>query len=244
MFVNKKSYPVMNNFQTAIFAIVFTAPLVTLYPLYRKQVRLEKGDFSKNLLKATSFAAVKHSKQVRKNTMKSPYIEHPIRVAELVATLGNSAARIDMLQAALLHDTVEDTDTTFSELESIFGPRVKNLVHELTDDKSLPKEVRKKMQIDNASKKSREAKIISLCDKIANLEDLLLRPNGQGIPEGWSVERVQNYCAWALKVSQGLKGENQALDDRLFELVNGTFHYIDGNVYSALPRDIDNASLV
>jgi (p)ppGpp synthase/HD superfamily hydrolase len=222
----------LSNFLLA--SVFFIAPAVVVGPILNRKITQEKKEMSKELLKASSFAAWKHRNQKRKNIDSDTYIIHPLRVSELVATLGGAGDNVHLLQAALLHDTVEDTDTTFDEVENLFGSKVRKLVEEVSDDKSLPKEVRKRLQIEHAAKKSREAKILSMADKVANLEDMMIKPNG--IPVGWSVERVQQYCAWALAVSQGLKGESVDLDKRLRELVTGEFQYFDGKKYPALPQ--------
>jgi guanosine-3',5'-bis(diphosphate) 3'-pyrophosphohydrolase len=184
------------------------------------------------IFKALTFATNKHRHQKRKCKDAPPYIIHPIRVAEILIQYDEEFFLV--IQAALLHDTVEDTDTTFGELRTKFGPTVCNLVKEVTDDKSLPKEERKQLQIEHAPHISHEAKLIKLADKIANVEDLLTKPNGDGIPVGWKVQDVQKYCKWALAVAEGLKGANPKMDERLRELVNGTFEYVDGKTYPAL----------
>lgn len=196
------------------------------------------------MLRATSFAALKHREQRRKNASQAPYVEHPIRVAEILATIGKVDAVV-VLQAALLHDTIEDTETSFEEIEQQFGPKVAKIVSEVTDHKSLSKIERKQKQIEHASHISSEAKLVKLADKIANLEDLLTKPQGEGIPTDWSVQRVQNYVAWACKVARGLRGVNTGLEQRFDSLVNSNFQYTNGQLYPALPAgDIDRAELI
>ncbi|GIY53915.1 guanosine-3',5'-bis(diphosphate) 3'-pyrophosphohydrolase MESH1, partial [Caerostris extrusa] len=112
--------------------------------------------------------------------------------------------------AALLHDTVEDTDTTFEEIEKVFSPTVRSIVEEVTDDKTLPSATRKQLQIEHASKISQEAKLVKLADKLYNLRDLL-----RSTPKGWNEERVQNYFVWASKVVSQLRGTNKALEKEL-----------------------------
>src|SRR5579883_3142358 len=97
------------------------------------------------LLKTVAFAAEKHVNQRRKNATKSPYINHPIGVANILSEAG--VTDLVTLQGALLHDTVEDTNTTFEEIERTFGKEVCNVVRDVTDDKSLPKEQRKMLQV-------------------------------------------------------------------------------------------------
>ena len=101
------------------------------------------------ILKAARFAAHKHRNQRRKDEEKTPYINHPISVAKIISEIGKIEAP-EVLAAALLHDTLEDTKTTPEELIDNFGERVCNLVQEVTDDKTLPKLERKQRQIDHA----------------------------------------------------------------------------------------------
>jgi GTP diphosphokinase / guanosine-3',5'-bis(diphosphate) 3'-diphosphatase len=121
-----------------------------------------------HLLKAIAFAAEKHSGQRRKDVEASPYINHPIAVATVLATEGEVSDEVIFLAAAL-HDTVEDTKTTFEELEEHFGLEVTNLVRELTDDKSLEKMERKRLQIEHAPQSSNRAKQLKIADKICNI---------------------------------------------------------------------------
>ncbi len=165
------------------------------------------------LLKALSFAADKHRFQRRKDTEETPYINHPIRVALTLIETGGET-NIDLLMAAVLHDTIEDTQTTPAELEEHFGATVLNLVLEVTDDKNLTKEERKKLQVLHASHKSPLAKKLKLADKICNVYDILHHP-----PGNWSVERKLNYLTWAENVLEGLKGANSLLEDELAQLI-------------------------
>ena len=116
--------------------------------------------------------------------------------------------------AGFLHDTVEDTGVTAEELERLFGPDVTSLVMEVTDDKSLPKETRKALQVQNAHKKTERAQILKLADKISNLRSILERP-----PADWSFERKRQYFDWARQVVDGLSTPNAKLKaefDRLY----------------------------
>ena len=154
---------------------------------------------------AAHFAAEKHAQQKRKGQNQEPYINHLIEVAELVA---NSSAALDpeLIMAAFLHDTVEDTGVTLTELEQRFGPDVAGLVAEVTDDKSLPKETRKHLQVEHAHKKSERAQVLKLADKISNLRSILSSP-----PVGWSVERQRQYFEWAKEVVERLPSPNALL---------------------------------
>lgn len=158
------------------------------------------------LLDAVLFAAQKHSAQRRKNADATPYINHPIEVAHYLAEVGGVEDE-EILIAALLHDTVEDTDTTAEEIAEHFGQRVAGLVMECTDDKQLPSTERKRLQIVNAPKKSPEAKLIKIADKTCNLRGLASDP-----PADWSLERRRQYLNWGSDVLQGLFGINEALD--------------------------------
>lgn len=119
----------------------------------------------------------------------------------------------EVILAAILHDTVEDTDTSFEEIEQNFGLRVRQIVAEVTDDKSLAKAERKRLQIEHAAVVSPQAKLVKLADKIYNLRDLQ-----RCKPEGWTEERRREYFAWAKKVCDNLKGTNRALEDILDEI--------------------------
>lgn len=162
------------------------------------------------VLAALSFAAEKHRDQRRKGEGASPYINHPIEVAELLARVGG-VADVAVLQAAVLHDTLEDTRTTKHELEANFGPDVRRLVEEVSDDKSLPKAERKRLQIEHAPALSAAARQIKLADKICNVRDVAEKP-----PTDWSPERRTDYLAWAERVVAGCRGTNPELE-RMFD---------------------------
>ncbi len=158
------------------------------------------------LIAAIAFAADKHRDQRRTDTEKSPYINHPIALANLLA---NEAGIDDqrVLLAAILHDTIEDTDTTEQALVRHFGKDVANIVIEVTDDKTLPKAERKRLQIEQASQLSRRARLVKLADTICNLRDIAASP-----PANWSVERKQAYFDWARVVVDGLRGTHPGLE--------------------------------
>ncbi len=158
------------------------------------------------LLKALSFAAHKHRRQFRKGSEPIPYINHPIAVADLLVRTGN-VRDPEIVTVALLHDTVEDTDTTLMELEVEFGPVISQLVAELTDDKNLPEEERKHRQVEHASSLSRRARIVKLADKICNLRDVVEDP-----PAGWPLERKQQYFDWGKSVVDKIRGTNVELE--------------------------------
>jgi len=158
-----------------------------------------------NLLKAIEFASRKHSTQRRKDKGASPYINHPIAVAHLLADTG-CVTDLVTLMAAVLHDTIEDTKTTGEELEAQFGRDVRELVEELTDDKTLHKEVRK-LQIEHAPCLSPRAKAIKLADKIANVQDVTEAP-----PATWDLTRRIEYLDWTERVVAGCRGTNSSLE--------------------------------
>lgn len=159
------------------------------------------------LLQAISFAAEKHRNQRRKDTNASPYINHPIAVANILASEADVSSEA-LLLAGILHDTVEDTDTSFEELEKIFGIEVTEIVREVTDDKKLPKATRKVLQIEHAQHASSSAKQIKIADKISNIRDILDNP-----PKDWTDVRKQEYLEWATKVVDGCRGINPKLDN-------------------------------
>ncbi len=165
------------------------------------------------LLEAMHFAATKHRDQRRKDTEASPYINHPIRVAQLLASEGGVTDLVT-LQAAILHDTVEDTETTPEELERHFGSAVRRVVAEVTDDKSLPKGDRKRLQIEHAPHLSPQAKQLKIADKAANVQNITTSP-----PDGWSLERKREYLDWADRVVAGCRGCNPALEAVYDEII-------------------------
>jgi len=157
------------------------------------------------VLKAAHFAAQKHAGQRRKGAAEEPYINHLLEVAELVAS-ALAEPDTNLIIAALLHDTVEDAGVMKDELVERFGGDVADLVMEVTDDKSLPKAERKRLQIVHASQISGRAQVIKLADKISNLRGILASP-----PADWSVERKREYFDWAKQVVNGLSAPNQML---------------------------------
>lgn len=165
-------------------------------------------DVTGTLLKALRFSAEKHSDQRRRDAKASPYINHPIQVAEALWSVGGVRDGA-LLTAAILHDTIEDTDATPEEILHEFGQEVLGLVLEVTDDKSLSKQVRKQLQIENAPHKSHRAKMLKLADKICNIHDIVHLP-----PSDWPLKRKQEYLLWTENVVKGLRGTNQELEDR------------------------------
>ncbi|CAB0020679.1 unnamed protein product [Nesidiocoris tenuis] len=173
---------------------------------------MPSGSKISDIVRCANFCAVKHQNQRRLNKDQTPYINHPIGVACILTEEGG-INNPDVIMAALLHDTVEDTDTTFDEIESNFGPKIRSIVEEVTDDKALPKMERKFLQIENAPKSSYEAKLVKLADKLYNLRDLQ-----KETPSGWTVDRVKEYFLWSAQVVNGLRGTNKAIEDKLDEV--------------------------
>ncbi len=168
---------------------------------------------------AASFAAEKHAMQRRKGVAAEPYINHLLEVAALVAN-ATPEPDVPAIIAALLHDCIEDAGVTKQEIAERFGDEIAGVVVEVTDDKSLRKEERKRLQVVNAPKKSARAALVKLADKISNLRAMLNSP-----PADWSVERRTQYFIWAKQVVDGLpspnpmlKAEFDALQERFAEV--------------------------
>ena len=163
-------------------------------------------DDLKLVLKALSFAAHKHKDQRRRDVEASPYINHPITLANILCNEVHVTDN-DVICAALLHDTVEDTDTTEAELGQEFGATICGIVMDVTDDKALGKAERKQLQIEHAAHISDQAKLVKLADKISNLRDMASCP-----PAGWDVERRREYFDWAKAVIDRLRGVHGQLE--------------------------------
>jgi guanosine-3',5'-bis(diphosphate) 3'-pyrophosphohydrolase len=165
------------------------------------------------LIRAINFAAQKHKSQKRKGADGQPYINHVLEVVNLLANVGK-IEDYNVLIAAVLHDTIEDTETTGEEIRKLFGATVGKYVSEVTDDKSLPKARRKELQIEHAPHLSKGAKYIKLADKISNIRDVLENP-----PDGWSDKRRLEYIDWGENVINGLRGVNPNLEQCFDETV-------------------------
>ena len=156
-------------------------------------------------LKALHFAADKHRDQRRKDESASPYINHPIYVAQILSDIGG-IDDVEVLCGAILHDTVEDTEASLGDIELAFGLKIARIVAEVTDDKSLAKGARKQAQIDHASHISREGALVKVADKIANIRDVASNP-----PTDWDTERRKEYLDWAEMVVARCKPESPEL---------------------------------
>ena len=163
------------------------------------------------LFHALEFAAHKHRDQRRKDVDATPYINHPIQLAGLLAREGGVTDPI-ILAAAILHDTVEDTETTAAELEREFGPAVAAIVMEVTDNKSLPKVERKRLQVEHAAHISHGAKLVKLADKICNVRDMVAAP-----PADWDVMRRREYFDWARAVVDRMRDTSARLEALFYE---------------------------
>lgn len=195
------------------------------------------------LVEAVDFAAKAHKNQRRKNVDKTPYINHPISVMQIVseATLSIPIQkRIPILCAAVLHDTVEDTDTTLNDLKQQFGRNIASYVDEVSDDKSLPKAERKRLQIEHATKASDGAKIIKIADALDNMHGLL----GEALPVGWTSERVRGYCLWKFFVLQACRGVNKVLDNKVDDFYRLATLCIDGVLHPLLPPEDQRQELL
>ena len=159
-----------------------------------------------DLIAAVAFAAERHRDQRRKGEDHRPYVNHVIGVMQLLWDVGGVRDTATLV-AALLHDTVEDTGTAPEEIEARFGFEVASIVREVTDDKSLPKDVRKQLQIVHAADASPAAKSVKLADKISNVRELSTEP-----PAHWPASRIVAYVDWAEQVVDGIRGTNAALE--------------------------------
>lgn len=145
--------------------------------------------------KVIKYATEKHSGQKRKNSQGNDYITHPLEVKKIL--LDHGVSDYNTLAGAILHDTIEDTSATYLELKENFGQEIADIVQEVSDDKSIPKEIRKKLQASRISKKSYSARMIKIADKLSNTKDLLTDP-----PVHWSELDIKGYIIWSLNVCE------------------------------------------
>jgi guanosine-3',5'-bis(diphosphate) 3'-pyrophosphohydrolase len=158
------------------------------------------------LLKAIAFAAEKHRHQRRKDPEASPYINHPIDLANVLVQEGR-VRDTTVLIAAILHDTLEDTETTPDELAALFGGEVRDIVLEVTDNKKLKKRKRKELQVKHGPHLTRRARLVKLADKICNLRDVATNP-----PARWPLKRQIEYFDWAKSVIDSMRGTHERLE--------------------------------
>ncbi|KAL7417602.1 hypothetical protein BDY24DRAFT_375417 [Mrakia frigida] len=187
------------------------------------------------LLHTLNFAANKHSFQRRKDPSCSPYINHPIGVSNFIANSGETD--VVVLQAAILHDVLEDTDCSFQELQLAFGSEVADVVMECTDDCTLGGLERKRRQVATAAGKTARAQQVKLADKLHNVLSIQ-----SAVPTGWTVQRVQAYFRWAKEVTDICKASNPTIAASLQDIYDyGTF-VLDGMTYKCLPKEEANGS--
>ena len=164
------------------------------------------------ITRALDFAARKHASHRRKGLAAEPYINHLAEVALLLAeaTEGKDA---QLVMAGLLHDCIEDQGVRFEELAELFGADVAGLVRDVTDDKSLAKAERKRLQIEHAPHQSERAKMLKIADKISNLRSMSSSP-----PKDWDFDRKQQYFEWAKAVVAGCRGVSASLEAKFDEV--------------------------
>ena len=156
--------------------------------------------------RAADFAARAHAMQHRKGLAEEPYVNHLTEVAALLAGAIEDDD-VELIAAAYLHDTLEDTATRYEDLDMQFGANIARLVAEVTDDKSLPKTERKRLQEEKAPHKSPRAKLVKIADKTSNLRSIAKSP-----PVGWDLDRQRQYFDWAARVVAGCRGTNATLE--------------------------------
>lgn len=165
------------------------------------------------LLRAIRYAEAQHRGQTRKDATHAPYIKHPLDVMDLLWQVGE-VRDVVTLAAAVLHDTIEDTDTSPEDIQALFGAQILAVVQELTDDKGLEREERKRLQIEHAPHKSPAAAQIKIADKFCNVRDVIESP-----PEDWSRERKIAYVQWAIDVVERLPKHNPPLEQHFYDLI-------------------------
>jgi|RhiMethySRZTD1v2_1073278.scaffolds.fasta_scaffold1455764_2 guanosine-3',5'-bis(diphosphate) 3'-pyrophosphohydrolase len=168
----------------------------------------ESPEPHRRYVEAVLWAMEKHRIQVRRDG--TPYIAHPLRVAESLRTIAG-VADVDVLIAGLLHDVIEDTECDYDAIESRFGARVAGLVAELTADMRLPKEARRRDQIEKIRHASGDAKKIKLADRYDNVTDM----------KGFSEKRRSEYIAQSRAVLEACRGASPALEERFAEALAG-----------------------
>lgn len=166
----------------------------------------ERGIMDK-IFEALQYAAIKHKGQVRKGCDKAAYINHPIFVANTLINVAKITDE-DTVIAAILHDVIEDTNTKKEEIAELFNENIASIVMEVSDDKDLPSDIRKGMQIDNAANLSKQAKLIRIADKVCNVRDIIDFP-----PKTWNKIRRIYYLHWTKDVIDQIRGTNAALEE-------------------------------
>lgn len=188
------------------------------------------------VLKAVEFGVRAHGAQKRKTG--APYIVHPIDAAQILVAEGG-VVDLSVLQAAVLHDVVEDTSTGLDAIRAVFGDKVASIVAEVTDDKSLLPSQRKQAQIDHIPHISREAQLVKLADKLSNLRATVAER-----PPSWTLMRTQGYAVWCHIAMRGVVGVNVALEKKLEQLLTTSEFEYDGVKHPLLPSNIDEAAFM
>ena len=181
-----------------------------------------EADPANRLIWAALMAAQWHRGQRRKGSTEEPYINHLLEVASLVSQ-ATGGKDINLIIAALLHDAIEDQGISRATIAEQFGDDVASLVAEVTDDKSLPKAVRKRLQVENAPKKSSRAKILKLADKISNVTAI-----GKDPPSDWPIDRQRDYIQWGRDVVAGVRGASAQLESQFDRAADEAECLIDG----------------
>lgn len=177
------------------------------------QEKLITEEDSIKILNAVSFAAEKHKLQVRKNAQKTPYIIHPLGVACYVMEIGG-VYEPEVIIGALLHDTLDDSLTSPTEIATSFGKKTAEYVMEMTGNKELSLKERKKQQIIQALHQSKGAAVIKLADKLHNLNTLMKDP-----PIGWKRDQIDQYFQWAQAVIENLPEINSPLKEAVHKTI-------------------------
>lgn len=157
------------------------------------------------VVRAAYFAAEKHKDQRRRDVDATPYINHPLELASILIDEGGIDDAVTIC-AALLHDTIEDTNTTREELATLFGKEIADIVVEVSDDKSLDPVTRKRLEQEHAPHLSHRAKLVKLADKTANIRDIATMP-----PVGWTLERKREYFVFARVIATGAQDASAQL---------------------------------
>lgn len=183
-------------------------------------------NYQMNLIEALAFATDRHKDQIRKGVGETPYINHPIAVSKMLSDFGEQD--LDLLISALLHDVVEDTTNNEKQIKEVsdvilkkFGEDVLLTVLEVSDNKSLPVEERKRLQVIHTPKLSDRAKKLKIADKISNIIDIKNDP-----PENWSRERKLAYLDWSKRVVDGARGLNIKLDQYFDQVYNEVYSFL------------------
>ena len=195
------------------------ADVLSQFDLFSKSLQeaLDQGFINEKnvdqILDASLFAAEKHQNQTKNNEKKTPYIIHPIEVADIVMRVGH-VYKQDVLVAALLHDVIEDTGASFEDIAKRYGIVASSYVKEMTEKKELSLKERKKAQIIGAFHQTPDVAVIKFSDKLSNLNTLLKNP-----PSTWSRDKVDQYFLWAQSVIENLPESNQLLKKAVKQVI-------------------------